>query len=250
MKIIATCMKCQFENLNLKSDDQVKSPLDYSNFIYLQINDENVYEFICTKGHKNALIHQEEKFELLFESAINAIIDGYLREAVSSIASSLERLYEFSIIVMLLKNKIQYDTIKNSWKNLNKQTERQLGAFIISYLFEFKDSPKLPSNKQVEFRNNVIHKGYFPTYDEVINYGQETLDIMFDILANIKSTCTEGIDILTRTRMIEMAKKAREITDLPPITITTPTIINLRLDSTSFKPTVLVEYIEDLKKRK
>ena len=35
------------------------------------------------------------KFELLFELGINALIDGYPREAVSSFASALERFYEF-----------------------------------------------------------------------------------------------------------------------------------------------------------
>src|SRR4030095_14773427 len=102
--------------------------------VHLQINDDNVYEFTCSKGHKNALIHQEEKFELLFESAVYAITDGYFREAVSSMASSIERLYEFAIKVIAVKNGIDLPLLRNSWKQINNQSERQIGAFIFLYL--------------------------------------------------------------------------------------------------------------------
>lgn len=48
-------------------------------------------------GHVVAFTLDTLRFELLFESGIVALLAGFRREAVSSIAAALERFYEFSI---------------------------------------------------------------------------------------------------------------------------------------------------------
>lgn len=52
------------------------------------------------------IILQESKFELLFEMAVIAFIDGYYREVVASLAASIERLYEFYIFAVALNRGI------------------------------------------------------------------------------------------------------------------------------------------------
>jgi len=57
--------------------------------------DHGDYEVKCEVGHVSLVNLDNLKFELLFELGINAHVDGYAREAVTSFASSLERFQEF-----------------------------------------------------------------------------------------------------------------------------------------------------------
>jgi hypothetical protein len=222
-------MKCVIpENGNI-SQEKIDEPM----WINLQINDEGIYPFTCTNGHENVLIQQEEKFELLFESAAYAMSDGHFKEAVSSIASSIERLYEFSINVIALKNKIETKNLEIAWKNVSSQSERQLGAFIFLYLLEFKECPPLPKERQTKFRNKVIHKGYFPTFEEVLDFGEETLKIMFDILIVLRRECKDAIQEYQITKIKERSEKASQISGIPS-NFSLSTIIGMALSDELF----------------
>ena len=59
------------------------------------VSDDGRYEIRCQAGHLSTVFLDNLKFELLFEMGLNALLDGYPRDAVSSFASSLERFYEF-----------------------------------------------------------------------------------------------------------------------------------------------------------
>jgi hypothetical protein len=161
-----------------------------------------VYELTCRFGHETVIIIQNSQFEIIFESGISALKDGYFREAVFNFAVALERFYEYSI-VYILRNKIvdphtyqlieaglaHYQTL---WATMSKQSERQLGAFYILYLNEFEEAPpvfnkswltkntglQLKLNgkavETTEFRNKVVHQGYIPTKEEAVLYGECT----------------------------------------------------------------------------
>ena len=128
------------------------------------------------------IILQESKFELLLEMGVLAFVDGYYREAVASLAASIERLYEFYIFAVAQNRGINEVEISSTWKNVKNQSERQIGAFLFLYLLENGKRPEVLSNRFTEFRNNVIHKGYFPTKDEVIEYGEVIVQIMDNIM--------------------------------------------------------------------
>jgi len=68
-----------------------KEQNEIAQLIFDELNDENLYEFVCPKGHRSLTQLQEQKFEILFDIASLALIDGYTKEAVSSYSSSLER---------------------------------------------------------------------------------------------------------------------------------------------------------------
>lgn len=140
--------------------------------------DDGRYEFICSFGHETVTVLQQQKFEILFDIGAHAIIDGYYREAVSSFTSSLERFYEFSIRVFLEKSFQSENLLKNCWKMVSSQSERQMGAFIFLWASHFGESPMLLSNNQVAFRNDVIHKGKIPTKAEAIVYGNAVLSVL------------------------------------------------------------------------
>lgn len=125
----------------------------------------------CSRGHKSAILLQSQKFEVLLESAANALIEGYTLEAASSLSSAYERFFEFAINVFCKSSKIQKESIEETFKQVSKQSERQVGAFLFLHLLVFGTSYTL-NQKIPKQRNKIIHQGYIPTPDEVIKLGE------------------------------------------------------------------------------
>jgi len=53
--------------------------------MYSELQDSGIAIDTCSMGHQFAVVHQGQKFELLFESGALALIDGYPREAVRAL---------------------------------------------------------------------------------------------------------------------------------------------------------------------
>jgi len=155
-------------------------------------NDKGIYKFECPLGHKNLVCLVDLKFEALFEIGANAVIDGYFRESVSSFSSSLERYYEFFISV------VYEDSNKSGefgpvWKHVSNQSERQLGAYILLYPLYFNAEPKILPSKWVAFRNKVIHKGYIPTEEEAMEFGDVVYRLVAESLADLRTAMNPSI---------------------------------------------------------
>lgn len=163
MKIVLYCPSCD--------------PVSAGNFtVDLLFKNDCSYELECPKGHRfraNVLYHE---FQKLFEVAVNALADDYYREAVGSFAASYERFMELFVRIAMKANKTDSDELKKGWKKISRQSERQLGAFIILFVLEFGTQPPLLASAQIELRNNVVHQGYFPTKEESLKYGGAVLD--------------------------------------------------------------------------
>jgi len=196
MKVPITCSKCiqeyGFPISNIKSAD---------------INDDGLYEYECEKGHKTITIVQNEKFEILFDMAASALLDGYKQEAVACMTSAIERFHEWCIFVLLRESKIDFSEIEETWKKVGSQSQRQLGAFYFLFLQRFHKPPIGLAQKQVEFRNKVIHKGHIPTYDRVVEYGEYALNYIRSILGELKINCKESIKDLTFYKIINLQEK-------------------------------------------
>ncbi|MGY6649857.1 hypothetical protein [Wenyingzhuangia sp. IMCC45574] len=93
---------------------------------------------------------------------------------------------EFFIRVIYFSNNIHDDCFEKTWKLLSSRSERQVGAFLITYIQEFKEKPPLLSNKMTELRNNAIHKGHIPTKEECIKYGEAILNFIRPIVFLLK----------------------------------------------------------------
>lgn len=172
MKIPISCHSCYKE--------QKDSPNEVIQiyYIYQYFKEDGLYHLECPLGHKTKIPFLGHRFEFLYELGLYAILDGYFREAVASFTSSLERFYEFYINFIVFKDKIPESDFDKTWKIIANQSERQLGAFIFAYLKENSSSPELLSNSNIEFRNNVIHKGKFPNKEEALKYGKAVLDVI------------------------------------------------------------------------
>lgn len=162
MRVFLFCPSCDFT-----TGDQFSREL-------LPKND-SVYEIECPNGHRfsaNILYHE---FQKLFEVAVSALADDYYREAVGSFAASYEQFIELFIRIVMKANGSPNDELVKGWKNISRQSERQLGAFIILFVLEFGTQPPLLPSNQIELRNKVIHQGYFPTKEECLKYGRTVL---------------------------------------------------------------------------
>src|SRR5271169_2454402 len=106
----------------------------FGTFFVETIRDDGLYTGKCPQGHDLLIATQTLRHEMLFEIALNAIVDGYHREAVSSFAASVERFFEFAIRVMASSQKVATGVYADAWKVLSKQSERQLGAYILLYV--------------------------------------------------------------------------------------------------------------------
>lgn len=191
----------------------------------MELNDEGRYEVRCNKGHLTIAMLQQEKFEVLFDLGAMALLDGYSREAVASMAASLERFYEFCTRIYLHKRGISLETVDILWKQVSKQSERQLGMYYATYLFENGEMPPVFSGRMVEFRNEVIHKGKIPKRSETVQYAEAILKIILPIADKLKEEYSEEINALRIPRL----KRWHE--ELPknslPSGVVIPTLVNL-----------------------
>jgi len=228
MKLRFNCMQCFQENGH---------PL--FEFHPVELNDAGLYTFTCNFGHETTTVIQQQKFEVLFDLGALALIDGYPREAITSIASSLERFYEFYIKVICLKHKINIDNFKSSWKHIASQSERQFGAYIFLYLIENKNKEPLvidnekPTLENVskrhtktwkEFRNAVVHKGYIPSTTETLAYGNIVYSHLNELIKDLKNNCEKFISQAT---FIHLSRVHNDENKLPISTMSIPTIISL-----------------------
>lgn len=176
MKIFTMCMECQKE-------------LGHPSFepIIADYYEESLAFIECFRGHKSAILLQSQKFEILLESAANALIEGYTLEAASSLSSAYERFFEFAINVFCKKNSVSKEALEETYKQVSKQSERQIGAFLFLHLLVFGSHYTL--NKKIpELRNRVIHQGYIPTPEEVIKLGELIYQEILSITKLINSS--------------------------------------------------------------
>src|SRR4030095_600787 len=106
--------------------------------ISVELRDDSLYKVSCPRGHVTVTAIQEQKFEVLFDLGAMALLDGYAREAVSSIAASLERFFEYYMLVVSLKHGIAYEHFVRAWNPISRLSERQFGAFLFLYIIENK----------------------------------------------------------------------------------------------------------------
>lgn len=174
MKLLCYCARCLQEQGSSHAE---------SNSV--EMRDDGLYSVTCDKGHTTLVALQQQKFEILFEFGVMALADGYSREAVTSMAASLERFYEFHTRVICIKHGIDHVYLNATWSLVKNQSERQFGAYLFAYLLDRSRVPdtidevkpdlsKVPKGGKRTwkcFRNDVVHKGYIPSNSESMAYG-------------------------------------------------------------------------------
>jgi hypothetical protein len=176
-------------------------------FVLLISDSENDYKIKCKRGHVKTVIYTDEKYNMLFASAMDCIQQGHLREAIANLAASYERLLEYAIKIICLKNKVEQSKFIATWKFLKNQSERQMGGFSLLYLQTFKELPPLFREDNISFRNSVIHKGFYPTYKEVVDFSVITFELMIEIIYQLNKKCKAAIKEYSKQTRLDIEKK-------------------------------------------
>jgi hypothetical protein len=95
--------------------------------------------------------------------------------AIASFASSHERFLEFACRLLLAYRQVSFEGVNAWWKEVSKQSERQMGSFVALWIADFRSPPPLLSQKLVELRNACVHKGRIPPESEAKAYGEGVL---------------------------------------------------------------------------
>ncbi len=176
MKIFTMCMECQ-KQFGMPSFEPIVADYYEDSTAYIE----------CSNGHKSYVLLQSQKFEILLESAANALLEGYTIEAASTFSAAYERFFEFTIKVFCENYEIKEKSLKSTFTKVAKQSERQIGAFLFLYLVTLKEEYKL-NEKIPPFKNKVIHKGYIPTPKEVIEFAELIYQEIYSITQILKNS--------------------------------------------------------------
>jgi hypothetical protein len=122
----------------------------------------------------------------------------------------MERYFEFYVRVLARAHKIPLAELDTAWSHVKKQSERQLGAYIFSYFLDQSVSPPLLSNTKIEFRNSVIHRGYIPSREEAIAFGNAVLAVVLPSLAALLTKHRPSIQEEVVAHMAEISAAARK----------------------------------------
>lgn len=184
----------------------------------VHVQDKNLYRAICPEGHQVVAILSNLPFELLFQSGLEALSDGYLRESVSSFAAALERLFEFSIRVQLTAAEVNTKEVELMWKTVASQSERQLGMYIGMRTLKEGKQPTVLTPSQSEFRNRVIHKGYFPDFKEAFEFGEGVFRLILEEVSRLDECSKDAVRMQTHLHL-EKASQALKKDDPPASTL-------------------------------
>jgi hypothetical protein len=160
---------------------------------WVEFAGEGLLRMTCPKGHESLTILDYMHFELLLEFAMLAFIDGYCREAVGTAAVALERFYEFYIRVVGAQKGLSQEAFDSFWKSVGGNSERQFGAMTFLHALE-GSKVKLPGQGWRERRNNVVHKGEFPTRERTHAFLDETRTAIVELGRELRERCTDGIE--------------------------------------------------------
>jgi len=171
------------------------------------IREDGLYTGKCPNGHDLLIGTQTLPHEMLFEIALNAIVDGYNREAVSSFAASMERYFEFAIRVFASKSGVTAGEFTEAWNTVSNQSERQLGAYIFLHLTEFGRPPHLLADKMTKLRNGVIHKGNLPDRSNAIKFGKAVHEVIQEGVRQLRSTLVDQVNKVLGEHVNQIAEK-------------------------------------------
>lgn len=249
MKIYINCAEC-FKIQGFPSFEFQKT----------EMTNDGLLSSTCSKGHTTLTMVQQQKFEILFEIAALALIDGYPRETITSTAAALERFYEYYIRLVCMKKKVNIEQFNELWeKNVNNQSERQFGAFLFTYFFdnngkippladklkpEIPDISKKDTKTWTEFRNNIVHKGYIPSLNEATCYMEIIFKYLNELINDIKVNYSQEMQSVTISHLDNLSKKNGNNHVIS--TMSMSTILNLNENN----HLTLKEALENLKQSK
>lgn len=99
-----------------------------------------------------------------------------------------------------------------TWKKIKRQSERQLGAYIIEYFFKNDETSPLLSQEQTKYRNKAVHIGAIPTREKAITFGNSVASVIRPVLSNLREICKDAVITVDDNRFEDLKnEKADQI---------------------------------------
>ncbi|WP_437793039.1 hypothetical protein [Sorangium sp. So ce693] len=193
MKVMLSCNTCMMELIESGVQIGSKEFEEHHWAEHVDVGEHGVYEATCPQGHRIVCGVSNRRFELLFDAAALALVDGYYREAIATFASALERFFEFYIRVVLRNCGVGGKEIDGAWKLLGNRSERQLGAFCVTYLLHNKRPFEMLTRRMEELRNDVVHKGLFATRAQALEYGEYVYNVIYALIDELQREASESV---------------------------------------------------------
>jgi hypothetical protein len=163
MRVVAVCAVC----VNKWEKDSRQHPERLTG----ELQDSGIVLVDCPQGHKSVVLFDARRYEVLMRSGARALLSDYCNEAVASFASALERAYEFYLRVVFRDRKVPAETFRALWREVDVQSERQLGAFQFVHFLESGSHLRL--NPEIaNIRNRIIHRGHIATRDVAMKFAE------------------------------------------------------------------------------
>jgi regulator of RNase E activity RraB len=241
MRILVHCTICLRE-LEQKGMIPTDGSFDSSLVTFLSdFGDEFVARGTCPRGHKYIGYITKERFDVLYESAVLAFLMGFELEAVLGFAASLERAQELFTIASLRSVQLDIEIIEKMWKQVSRQSERQLGAFLAQWLITTNQNFEI-SQSMIEFRNKVVHRGHIPLREETSTYASWVNDRLFDIIEVMRRWKDGPLKEMRKAHIGEAHAialnewhKDPELNTTPIVSVNPPYLTMLHLEANSFK---------------
>jgi hypothetical protein len=159
--------------------------------------DDGIALMECAAGYKTAVVMPSQKFQMLLDSGASALLEGFTLEACASFAAALERFYEFSLRVAFAGRQQSGDLYNKMFSEMARQSERQLGAFMLLHALEFGSAYK-PKDTIARFRNSVIHKGVIPTGADAHEFCSEVYETIRKLFNTVHAKYADSIGSVVR----------------------------------------------------
>ncbi len=162
-----------------------------NSFFEDSLNDKDISEYQCPKGHKFIIVSRNDKYRILFDEAILQLQDGFYNNSVLNAFTALEEFMNFFIKFMLFQKDKSIDDILKITK-LIRSSENKKGAFILS-LHENLNKIIVKSELDgfAKLRNEIIHEGKFIGFDLAYSYCEKIYNFITSILKELSDRYTE-----------------------------------------------------------
>ena len=144
-----------------------------NSFFEDSLNDKDISEYQCPKGHKFIIVSRNDKYRILFDEAILQLQDGFYNNSVLNAFTALEEFMNFFIKFMLFQKDKSIDDILKITKLIrSSENKSELDGF-------------------AKLRNAIIHEGKFIGFDLAYSYCEKIYNFITSILKELSDRYTE-----------------------------------------------------------
>ncbi len=240
MRIVVHCTSC-LQTLEQQSTIPQSVSFDTAPAQFIaDYGDDFVVRGVCPRDHKYIGYLTKERYDVLFESALLSFLMGFELEAVLGFAASLERAQELFTLTSLRATGMEPAVLEKMWKQVNRQSERQLGAFLSQWLTVTKEV-FTANNSMTEFRNSVVHRGHIPLRDDTARYATWITDRLFDIVEVLRRWEDGALKEIRNSHvsaahLIAVTEHSAdpELQAMPIVSVNPPSLTRLHLHASAF----------------